>query len=118
MFLYYFYSSPVKASKWGKLKDCCSPLVPRGKVGEVLTICLVVIIVWTTSYVMLGRVAIPTDEKIDVSIQAGTVFALIVLLVASTLGGWLVSLVVHLSSFLRMLIIYPRYAYLICLGCS
>ena len=93
MLLYYLYFSPVKASKWEKLKDCCSPLVPCGKIGEVLTICLVVIIVWTTSYVMLGRVAIPTDEKVDVSIQAGTVFALILLIVGSTIGGWLVSLV-------------------------
>jgi Na+-transporting NADH:ubiquinone oxidoreductase subunit NqrD len=118
LLLYYLYFSPVKASKWEKLKDCCSPLAPRGKVGEVLTICLVVIIVWTTSYVMLGRVAIPTDEKIDVSIQAGTVFALIVLLVASTIGGWLVSLVVDLSSFLGMLILDHRYTYLICLECS
>ena len=100
------------------MKDYCSPLVLRGKVGELLTLCLVLIIVWTTSYVMLGRVAIPTDEKIDVSTQAGTVFALIVLLVGSTIGGWLVSLVVHLSSFLGMLIIDHRYAYLICLGCS
>ena len=75
------------------MKDCCSPLVPRGKAGDLLTFCLVVIIVWTTSYVMLGRVAIPTDEKVDVSIQAGTVFALILLIVGSTIGGWLVSLV-------------------------
>ena len=52
-------------------------------------------LVWTTSYVMLGRVAIPSDEKLDVSIQAGTVLALIVLLVGSTFGGWLVSLVVQ-----------------------
>ena len=42
---------------------------------------------------MLGRVAIPTDEKVDVSLQAGTVFALILLIVGSTIGGWLVSLV-------------------------
>ena len=87
------YFSPLKASKWLKVKDCCSPLVPRGKAGHLLTFCLVVIIVWTTSYVMLGRVAIPTDEKVDVSLQAGTVFALILLIVGSTIGGWLVSLV-------------------------
>ena len=78
-----------------KVQKCCSPLVPRGKVGNLLTYCLLVLTVWTTSYVMLGRVAIPSDEKLDVSIQAGTVFALIVLLVGSTFGGWLVSLVVQ-----------------------
>ena len=83
----------MKASKWGKVKDCCSQLVPRGKAGHLLTLCLVVIIVWTTSYVMLGNVAIPVDKKLDVSIQAGTVFALILLIVGSTIGGWLVSLV-------------------------
>ena len=80
-------------SKYEKLQTCCSPLVPRGKVGELLTFCLLVITVWTTSYVMLGKVAIPSNEKLDVSIQAGTVFALIGLLVFSKLGGWLVSLV-------------------------
>ena len=65
-----FSSSPEKASKLEKVQNCCSLLVPCGKVGELLTLCLVLIIVWTTSYVMLGRVAIPTDYKLEVSILA------------------------------------------------
>ena len=42
---------------------------------------------------MLGRVAIPSNEELTVSIQEGTVLALIILVLGSMLGGWLVSLV-------------------------
>ena len=42
---------------------------------------------------MLGRVAIPSNEELTVSIQEGTVLALIILVSGSMLGGWLVSLV-------------------------
>ena len=63
--IYCFSSSPVMAYKLEKVQNCCSLLVSCGKVGELLTLCLVLILVWTTSYVMLGRVAIPTDQKLD-----------------------------------------------------
>merc|ERR1719430_1328426 len=55
----------------------CSKIVygllcpPHGKVGQLLTYCLLVILIWTTAFVMLGRVAVPSQEKIDVSIQGG-----------------------------------------------
>ena len=69
-------------------KICFSRLFPpHDKIGHLLTYSLVAVIVWTTLYIRLGRVTILNQEKLDVLIQSGIVFALIFLLVCSAQGG-------------------------------
>ena len=62
-------SEPTLNKPDGFLAEICySRLCPsHDKVGQLLTYSLVAVIVWTTSYVMLGRVAILHQEKLDTS---------------------------------------------------
>jgi len=77
---------------------------PHGIVGTLLTWTLLVFTIWAVAVTVLGEVALPGYEPIIVEIEGGTVFSLIVLVVAAHIGGWLVSLI-KLPPLLGMLIV-------------
>lgn len=79
-------------------------LPPHGMLGTILTYMLVVLTIWLTCYSVFGQIALPGAVPITITVQGGTVFALIVLVVVAWIGGWVVQLV-HLPPLLGMLLV-------------
>jgi len=77
---------------------------PHGYLASIITWSLVVVTIWAASYVILGQIALPGREHLNISIEGGTIFSLIMLLVLAHLGGMLVALV-KLPPLLGMLIV-------------
>lgn len=115
--------SPVK----NKLRSCISPLLaskhslppspslptrvfhsfllpPHGILGNILTYTLVVFTIWLVCYCVFGKIALPGEEPITLTVKGGTVFALLVLVVVAWIGGWLVQQI-HLPPLLGMLLV-------------
>jgi len=76
---------------------------PHGALGRLLTYTVAAATVWAAAYCVLGRVALPGTAAIDVTVQGGSLFALLVLLLVSWVAGWLVQLV-RLPQLLGMLL--------------
>ena len=64
---------------------------PHSWVGQLLTYCLAVVTIWAVAYCILGKVALPGNGPINITVQGGTVFALLAMLVTSYCAGWLIS---------------------------
>ena len=65
-------------------------LPPHGILGTLLTYTVIVLTIWMTCYSVFGQIALPGYQPFTITIQGGTVFALIVLVVVAWVGGWIV----------------------------
>lgn len=65
---------------------------PHGKLADLITYIIASLTVWGAAYCMIGKIALPGEEVIPLQIKGGTVFALLVLTVASWVGGWVAQL--------------------------
>jgi NhaP-type Na+/H+ or K+/H+ antiporter len=72
--------------------------------GTIITYILVVLTIGLTCYSVFGQIALPGAEPITITVQGGTVFALLMLVVVAWIGGWVVQLV-HLPPLLGMLLV-------------
>merc|ERR1719369_668080 len=69
-----------------------------------MTYILAALTTWGVAYSILGKLALPGSTKIVYTIEGGTVFALLALLLVSWVGGWLVSFI-KMPPLLGMLIV-------------
>jgi len=65
-------------------------LPPHGILGTLLTYTVIVLTIWMTCYSVFGQIALPGYQPFTITVQGGTVFALIVLVVVAWVGGWIV----------------------------
>ena len=68
-----------------------------------LTYSVILVTLWAVSYCVLGQVALPGHQHINVTIEGGTLFSLLVMFVVSYLAGCCVQLL-YLPPLLGMLL--------------
>ena len=66
-------------------RSCCPP---RGRPAEILSYSVILVTLWAVSYCVLGQVALPGHHHINVTIEGGTLFSLLVMFTVSYIAGW------------------------------
>ena len=73
----------------GSVVRCCASWCPpRGRPAEVLSYSLILLSLWAVSYCVLGQVALPGHHHINITIEGGTLFSLLVMFTVSYIAGW------------------------------
>ena len=73
----------------GSRLSCCSSWCPpRGRPAEILSYSLILLTLWAVSYCVLGQVALPGHHHINITIEGGTLFSLLVMFTVSYIAGW------------------------------
>ena len=68
---------------------CCSSWCPpRGQPAMILSYALILLTLWAVSYCVLGQVALPGHHHINITIEGGTLFSLLVMFTVSYIAGW------------------------------
>ena len=76
---------------------------PHGTAAHLLTLALCCLAFWAAAYAVLGRVALPGTTPLTVTIEGGSVFSVLALLLAALVSGWAVQLL-HLPALLGMMV--------------
>ena len=90
-------ASPSAVARW---RVWCPP---QGRTAEVMTYSVILLTLWAVSYCVLGKVALPGHHHINITIEGGTLFSLLVMFVVSYLAGCCVQLL-YLPPLLGMLL--------------
>ena len=70
------------------LRCCSSWCPPRGRPAEILSYSVILLTLWAVSYCVLGQVALPGHHHINITIEGGTLFSLLVMFTVSYIAGW------------------------------
>ena len=80
--------SVEEKAEGSKLRCCSSWCPPRGRPAEILSYSVILLTLWAVSYCVLGQVALPGHHHINVTIEGGTLFSLLVMFTVSYIAGW------------------------------
>ena len=61
-------------------------LPPHGIVADYLTKIIILLLLWTVSYCVLGSLSLPTDDTVTINVKGGAIFTTLLLLICAMIG--------------------------------
>ena len=61
-------------------------LPPHGVLADYLTKIIILLLLWSVSYSVLGSLSLPTDDLVTIQVRGGAIFTTLLLLICAMIG--------------------------------